>query len=98
MPANPAQIMIECLASLPYPLGKTRVAQVLAGSGAAKIEPDQCRHFGALAMCTQEAISAGLQTLLDTGWLHKLAIEKRSTRFYSGDHPPQVLALTSLAC
>ena len=35
MPANPAQIMIECVASLPFRMGRSGVAKTLTGSGAA---------------------------------------------------------------
>ena len=76
MPANPAQIMLECIASLPFPMGKINVAKVLAGSGAALVEADRCRHFGALGMCSQDNIVAGLQTLLDAGWLRQMGTEK----------------------
>jgi ATP-dependent DNA helicase RecQ len=76
IPANPAQIMLECIASLPYPLGKTNVARILAGADSAPIEADRCRHFGALGMCSQENIAAGLQTLLDAGWLRQMGTEK----------------------
>src|SRR5579859_3206668 len=38
LPANPAQIMLECIASLPFPMGRTGVARVLAGAETAAVE------------------------------------------------------------
>jgi superfamily II DNA helicase RecQ len=52
------------------------VARILAGADSAPIEADRCRHFGALSMCSQDNIAAGLQTLLDAGWLRQMGTEK----------------------
>jgi superfamily II DNA helicase RecQ len=90
--------MLECIASLPFPLGKTKVAQVLAGSGSAVVEADRCRHFGALAMCSQDTIVSGLQTLLDTDWLRQQGTEKpvlaRTARSKTETPPADLVQLT----
>jgi hypothetical protein len=98
IPVNPAQIMLECIAALPFPMGKMNVAKVLAGSGAALVEADRCRHFGALSMCSQENIVAGLQTLLDEGWLRQMGTEKpvlaRTAQAKDATPPPNLVQLS----
>ncbi len=98
LPANPAQVMLECIASLPFPMGKINVAKVLAGSGAALVEADRCRHFGALNMCSQDTIVAGLQTLLDEGWLRQMGTEKpvlaRTAQAKDATPPPELVQLS----
>ena len=69
MPANPAQIMIECVASLPFRMGRSGVAKTLTGSGASAVDADRCRHFGALAMCSQQSVADALARLTDLGYL-----------------------------
>jgi len=71
IPTNPAQVMLECIASLPFPMGRTGIAKVLAGANNAAVSADRCRHFGALAMCSQDAVGSGLMTLLDAGYLRQ---------------------------
>jgi ATP-dependent DNA helicase RecQ len=71
LPDNPAQIMLECIASLPFPMGRTGIAKVLAGSGTSAVEAGRCRHFGALSMSSQTTISQGLLKLVEAGYLRQ---------------------------
>jgi ATP-dependent DNA helicase RecQ len=71
MPANPAQVMIECVASLPFRMGRSGVAKTLTGSGASAVDADRCRHFGALAMCSQQSVADALARLTDLGYLEQ---------------------------
>ncbi len=71
LPDNPAQVMLECIGSLPFPMGRSGVARVLAGGSRTPVDSDACRHFGALSMCAQTTIGSALQTLVDAGWLRQ---------------------------
>ncbi|MGI8587194.1 MAG: RecQ family ATP-dependent DNA helicase [Chloroflexia bacterium] len=81
IPENPAQVMLECIASLPFPMGRTGVAKVLAGSGAAAVHSDRCRHYGALEMCTQAAVGEALLSLVQAGYLRQDANDGRPLLF-----------------
>ncbi len=71
IPANPAQIMLECIASLPFPMGRSGISKVLVGAAGAAVSADRCRHFGTLAMCSQDAVGSGLLVLLEAGYLQQ---------------------------
>jgi ATP-dependent DNA helicase RecQ len=71
LPDNPAQIMLECIASLPFPMGRTGVAKVLAGADSSPVDADRCRHFGALSMCARTAIGQELLKLVEAGYLRQ---------------------------
>jgi ATP-dependent DNA helicase RecQ len=71
IPANPAQVMLECIASLPFPMGRTGIAKVLAGTDTAAVDADRCRHFGALAMCSRAAVGEQLLVLVEAGYLRQ---------------------------
>jgi ATP-dependent DNA helicase RecQ len=71
LPDNPAQIMLECIASLPFAMGRTGVAKVLAGADSSPVDADRCRHFGALSMCARTAIGQELLKLVEAGYLRQ---------------------------
>ncbi len=77
------RVILECLASLPFPLGRTGIAKVLTGAADSPVPAARCRNHGALAGFTLKTLRGFLDTLVTEEWL-RLNQE--------GDYP--LLALT----
>src|SRR5207248_9357192 len=69
LPDNPGQVIVECLTSFPFSVGKPSLVKALTGSAASNITPDRVRHFGALAGATPSAISRAIDELAEQGYL-----------------------------
>jgi ATP-dependent DNA helicase RecQ len=69
LPDNPGQVIVECLASFPFGVGKPSLARALTGSAASNVRADRVRHFGALAGASASAIQKAIDELIDGGYL-----------------------------
>ncbi len=49
LPANPGLMIVECLDSFPFNVGRPSLIKALTGSAASNITADRVKHFGALA-------------------------------------------------
>jgi superfamily II DNA helicase RecQ len=58
-------VILQAVAQLPYPLGRTGLTRVLAGSAAAAFQADRFPLFGALAGQTQKSIRNAILQLVD---------------------------------
>ena len=67
----PEDIILECVAELPFPLGRTGLVNVLKGSVQASVKEDRSRHFGALAALTKSAIEQDVERLVEAGYLRR---------------------------
>ena len=59
------RVILECLASLPFPLGRTGLAKVLTGAADSPVTPDRCAQHGTLTGFTLKALRAFLDTLVE---------------------------------
>jgi ATP-dependent DNA helicase RecQ len=58
------RVILECLRSLPFPLGRTGVAKALTGAADSPVSKDRCDHHGALAGFTLKSIREFTDTLI----------------------------------
>lgn len=65
----PEDIIIACVAELPFPMGRTGVTNVLKGSVKSAVQADRSRHFGVLAALTVAAIEREVERLVEGGYL-----------------------------
>jgi superfamily II DNA helicase RecQ len=64
-------MIIDCLVSLPKPVGRSGLARILAGNLRAPVMPDKARHFGRLKALGEEAIVGYIDDLLEDGRLRQ---------------------------
>jgi ATP-dependent DNA helicase RecQ len=69
LPDNPGQVIVECLASFPFRVGKPSIVKALLGSAASNVRSDRVRHFGALAGSTANGITRAIDQLIEAGYL-----------------------------
>ncbi|MEA2575184.1 MAG: ATP-dependent helicase RecQ [Chloroflexia bacterium] len=69
LPDNPGQVIVECLVSFPFSVGKPSLVKALTGSAASNVTPDRVRHFGALAAASPSAIQRAIDELVEGGYL-----------------------------
>jgi ATP-dependent DNA helicase RecQ len=81
--ADVGRVLLEALQSLPFPLGRTGLAKVVAGAADIAVAQDRCPQFGMLAGFSLHALRAFLDTLIAEGLC---ALQQQ------GDYP--LLALT----
>lgn len=65
----PEDLILECVAELPFPMGRTGIGKVLKGSITSPVREDRSRHFGALASLSGSAIEKEIDRLIDAGHL-----------------------------
>src|SRR5262249_28315250 len=65
----PEDLVIECIAELPFPMGRTGISRVLKGSVTSPVQADRSRHFGALAALTMSAIEREVDRMIAGGFL-----------------------------
>ncbi len=63
------RVILECLASLPFPLGRTGVAKALTGAADSPVPATRCRQHGTLAGFTLKSVRDFLDTLVTEGLL-----------------------------
>ncbi len=64
-------LIIDCLISLPRPVGRNGLARVLTGSLRAPVGPDQARHFGALKPIGEAGVLAYVDDLIESNRLRQ---------------------------
>jgi ATP-dependent DNA helicase RecQ len=69
LPNNPGQVIVECLLSFPFPVGRPSLVNALLGSAASNVTPDRVRHFGALARAMPTHIGRAIDTLVAEDYL-----------------------------
>jgi ATP-dependent DNA helicase RecQ len=57
-------MIIDCLISLPRPVGRSGLARILIGALRSPIKPDQARHFGALKALGEDGVIAYIDDLI----------------------------------
>lgn len=74
---HPADLILECVGSLPFGLGRTGLARVLRGSVQAAVKVDRCRNFGALASLPISQVEREIERLIEQGYLARDESEYR---------------------
>jgi ATP-dependent DNA helicase RecQ len=69
LPANPGQIILECLLSFPFSAGKPSLVKALTGSAASNVSADRVRHFGALDGASTSSIEQAIDEMVEAGYL-----------------------------
>lgn len=64
-------MIIDCLMSLPRPVGRSGLARILAGSLRAPFKPDQARHYGALKALGEAGALAYIDDLIEQNRLRQ---------------------------
>ncbi|HMN27293.1 MAG TPA: HRDC domain-containing protein, partial [Caldilineaceae bacterium] len=64
-------MIIDCLVSLPKPVGRSGLARILAGNLRAPVAADKARHFGRLQGMGEETIIGYIDDLLEDGRLRQ---------------------------
>jgi ATP-dependent DNA helicase RecQ len=60
-------MILDCLLSLPRPVGRSGLARILVGALRAPIGPDKARHFGALKGLDEGSVMAYIDDMLEEG-------------------------------
>jgi ATP-dependent DNA helicase RecQ len=74
----PEDIILECVAELPFPMGRTGITNLLKGSVKSAVEEDRSRHFGALAALSGGEIAREIDRLVEADYLARA--ERRHPR------------------
>jgi ATP-dependent DNA helicase RecQ len=69
LPDNPGQVIVECLSSFTFRVGKRSLVNALTGSAASNVKPGQVKHFGALAGVSGSALNKAIDTLVEKEYL-----------------------------
>lgn len=64
-------MIIDCLISLPKPVGRSGLARILAGSLRAPVTPDKARHHGRLKALGEVAVTAVIDDLIEDNRLRQ---------------------------
>jgi ATP-dependent DNA helicase RecQ len=64
-------MIIDCLVSLPRPVGRSGLARILVGHLRAPTTPDKARHFGALKGLGEGGVAEQIDSLLANGMLRQ---------------------------
>ncbi len=64
-------MILDCLVSLPRPVGRSGLARILAGALRAPFGGDKARHFGALKGLGEEAVTQYMDDLVESGRLRQ---------------------------
>ena len=64
-------MIIDCLISLPKPVGRSGLARILTGALRTPVKPDQARHFGALKALSEGGVIAYIDDLLEQNRLRQ---------------------------
>jgi ATP-dependent DNA helicase RecQ len=69
LPHDPALVILQAVAQLPFPLGRTGLARALVGANTSPIQADRFPLFGALAGHTRKSVGQLAAQLVDEGLL-----------------------------
>jgi len=64
-------MIIDCLLSLPRPVGRSGLARILTGALRAPVKPEQARHFGALKALGEGGVIAYIDELIEQNRLRQ---------------------------
>ncbi len=64
------RVILECIVSLPYPVGRTKLSKVLTGAADSPFPSDRCRQFGRLEGFSLAAVRRFLDSLAAAGFLN----------------------------
>ncbi|HAJ37830.1 MAG TPA: hypothetical protein DCL15_19345 [Chloroflexi bacterium] len=64
-------MIIDCLISLPRPVGRSGLARILTGALRSPVKPEQARHFGALKALGEGGVMAYIDDLLEQNRLRQ---------------------------
>jgi len=64
-------MIIDCLISLPKPVGRSGLARILTGALRSPVKPDQARHFGALKALGEGGVIAYIDDLIEENRLRQ---------------------------
>ena len=69
LPENAGQVIVECLMSFPFNVGKPSLVKALTGSAASNITANRVKHFGSLAAARPSAVEKAIEELAQQGYL-----------------------------
>ncbi len=69
LPANPGQVILECLLSFPFNVGKPSLIKALTGSAGSNVRSDRVQHFGALEGAMASSIERAIDEMVEAGYL-----------------------------
>ena len=64
-------MIIDCLISLPKPVGRSGLARILTGALRSPVKPDQARHFGALKALGEGGVIAYIDDMIEENRLRQ---------------------------
>ncbi len=67
--ADVGRVLLECLRSIPFPVGRTALAKVALGTPDCCVSPKQCAERGTLEGFTRKAVIGFLDTLVEQNYL-----------------------------
>lgn len=70
-PGDPARLILQGVAQVPYPMGRSGLARALQGASSSRLKVDRFPLFGALANLTQKGIMDLADELLIKGFLEQ---------------------------
>jgi hypothetical protein len=77
LPENPGQVIVDCLVSFPFNVGKPSLIKALTGSAASNVTPDRVRHFGAMSGAVKSSVEGAIEDLIELGYLGTYETEER---------------------
>ncbi|MBA2450217.1 MAG: RecQ family ATP-dependent DNA helicase [Chloroflexi bacterium] len=66
---HPSDVVLDCLQTLPFRIGKRKLALILRGSVQSPIGPERCARYGALAHLSTSKIEGEIERLVEAGYL-----------------------------
>ena len=69
LPDNPGQVIIECLMSFPFNVGRPSLVKALTGSAASNVNPERVKHFGSMPGIVKSSLDAAIDGLIDQGYI-----------------------------
>ena len=62
-------MIVDCLVSFPFNVGKPSLIKALTGSAASNVTPDRVRHFGAMSGAVKSSVEGAIEDLIELGYL-----------------------------
>jgi ATP-dependent DNA helicase RecQ len=66
---HPGDVVLDCLRTLPFQIGKRKLVYVLRGSMQSPIGPDRCQRFGALSHLSAAQVGREIDRLVEDGYV-----------------------------
>ena len=98
LPDNPGQVIVECLMSFPFKIGKPSLVKALTGSAASNVTPDRVRHFGAMLGAVKGSLDTAIEGLIEQGYIAAFESEEgykllRATNKAQGGVPRDAVSI-----